>query len=193
MVMRAVDLEGAHRLLGGGPVTLLTSRYRDRANVMTLNWVTPVSRRPPMVAVAVQRGCLSHDFIERSGQFSLSLPGPSMLKMVRDAGLISGRDVDSKFAETGLKAISGDALAVPLVAGCLAYLECAVAEAYETGSEHTLFVAEVVSAQADDACFGDSWLLSSPGGRPLHHLGGHLYSALAGVISAVSQSEEEEG
>ncbi|NLT42697.1 MAG: flavin reductase family protein [Anaerolineae bacterium] len=169
---------------------LLTTRYRDRSNVMALSWVTPVSLRPPMVAVSVQRGCLSHDYIERSGQFSLSVPGPSQIRQVRDAGLLSGKDVDSKFAEVGLKAIGGDALAVPLVAECLAYLECAVTEAYEVGEDHTLFVAEVVGAQADDGAFGESWLLPAAGRRPLHHLGGHLYSVLSGVTSAAPEEEE---
>lgn len=191
MVMRSLELNLAHRVLGGGPVTLLTTRYRDRSNVMALGWVTPVSLKPPMVVVAVQRGCLSHDYLERSGQFSLSLPGPAMVRQVRDAGLLSGRKVDSKFAETGLKAIGGDALAVPLVAGCLAYLECAVSEAYEVGEEHTLFVAEVVGAQADDAAFGETWLLTQGAERPLHHLGGHLYSVLAGAFSAAPPSEQE--
>lgn len=191
MVMRAIELESAHRLLGGGPVTLLTTRYRDRSNVMTLSWVTPVSLHPPMVAVAVQHSCLSHDFIERTGQFSLSIPGPGLLHPVRDAGRLSGKTVDSKWQEAGLKAISGDALSLPLVDGCLGHLECAVNEAYEVGSEHTLFVAEVVGAQADDNAFSDSWLLKDAYARPLHHLGGNLYSVLSTVISAEPRLEGE--
>jgi flavin reductase (DIM6/NTAB) family NADH-FMN oxidoreductase RutF len=158
---------------------------------MTLSWVTPVSLRPPLLVVAVNRGCLSRELIERSGQFSLSVPGPSMVRMVRDAGMISGKTVDSKFAETGLRAISGDALGVPLVGGCLGYLECAVMEAYEVGEDHTLFVAEIVGAQADDVAFADAWLLPAEGGRPLHHLGGYLYSVLSGIISAAPGPDQE--
>ncbi len=192
MVMRAIELEAAHRLLGGGPVTLLTTRYRDRSNVMTLSWVTPISLKPPMVAVAVQRGCLSHEFIERTGQFSLSIPGPALLRQVRDAGLLTGKEVDSKWQEAGLRAISGDALSLPLVDQCLGHLECAVEEAYEAGSEHTLFVAEVVGAQADDSAFGETWLLNDANARPLHHLGGHQYSVLSTVISAAPRPEGED-
>lgn len=192
MVMRAIELEGAHRLLGGGPVALLTTRYHDRANVMTLSWVTPVSLQPPMIAVAVQRDCLSHDFIDRTGQFSLSIPGPDLLHEVRDAGVLSGKVVDSKWQEAGLKPISGDALSLPLVDRCLGHLECAVIEAYEVGKDHTLFVAEVVGAQADDSAFGDSWLLKDAHARPLHHLGGHLYSVLSTVISAEPRPEGED-
>lgn len=190
MPKRPVDLEIAHRLLGGGPVALLATRYRERANVMALSWMTPISMNPPMVAVAVHRACLSHDFIERTGEFSLSIPGRALMEQVRDAGLTSGHDVDDKFEEVGLEAISGEALSVPLVEGCLGYLECSVVEAYEAGEEHTLFLAEVVGAQAEEEAFDEIWLLGDTEVKPLHHLGGHTYSQLSEAISAEPRPKE---
>lgn len=183
-------MEMAHRLLGGGPVTLLATRYRQRINVMALSWVTPISMNPPMLAVSVDQASLSHDFIERTGEFSLSIPGRALMERVRDAGLISGHDVEDKFDEVGLGAISGEAMSTPLVEGCLGHLECSVIEAYSAGEDHTLFVAEVVAAQAEEEAFDETWLLGEEEAKPLHHLGGHLYAQLQEPISAEPRPEE---
>lgn len=171
-------------------MALLATRYRERINVMALSWMTPVSMNPPMVAIAVDRGSLSHDFIERSGEFSLNIPGRALMEKVRDSGLVSGYDVDDKFEYLGIRPISGEALATPLVDGCLGYLECSVLEAYEAGETHTLFVAEVVGAQAEEEAFDETWQLGDEETKPLHHLGGHTYAQLQEPISAEPRPEE---
>ncbi len=184
MAKRIVDLEIAHRLLGGGPVTLIVTRYRGRANVMAASWLTPISMSPPLVAIAVHRDCLTHDFLDRTGEFTVNVPGRDLMERVRDAGMLSGHDVDDKFEEIGLEMEAAEAISVPVVVGCLASLECSVLDAYEAGDDHTLFVAEVVAAQAEEEAFDDTWLLADPETKPLHHLGGHAYAVLDQLISA---------
>ncbi|MGQ9553073.1 MAG: flavin reductase family protein [Anaerolineae bacterium] len=191
MAKRIVEKEIAHRLLGGAPVVLIGSRYRQRINVMAASWITPVSMNPPMLVVSIHKGSLTHDFIERSGEFSVNIPGLPLLERVRDSGLISGRDVDDKFHETGLEPLAGEALDAPLVQGCLGHLECTVLDAYDAGEEHTLFMAEVVAAQADEEAFTETWLLTEDEAKPLHHLGGHVYALLDKPISAEPRSVEE--
>lgn len=193
MAKRAVEMNLAHRLLGGGPVVLVASRYRDRHNLMPASWVTPISMRPPMLAVAVHRDCLTHDYIERSGEFSVNVPSIALMQQVRDAGMASGHDVDDKFQEVRLRPVAGEALDVPLVAECIAHLECSVVEAYDAGEEHTVFFAEIVAAQADDEAFVETWLLGEEEAKPLHHLGGHVYSLLDKPISAEPRPEEAAG
>jgi len=160
--------------------------------VMAASWVTPISMNPPIVAVSIHKGSLTHDLVERSGEFSVNIPGLPLLERVRDSGLISGHDVDDKFHETGLQPLAGEALDAPLVRDCLGHLECAVLEAYEAGDEHTLFLAEVVAAQADDEAFSETWLLLEEEGKPLHHLGGHIYALLARPLPVAPRPEGEE-
>ena len=191
MAKRVVDIEVAHRLLGGAPVALIATRYKRRINVMAASWVTPISMNPPMVAIAVHKECLTHDFIERSGEFSINIPNIALLERLRDAGMVSGYDVGDKFEEVGLHAIAGEALDAPLVEGCLGYLECAVVEAYEAGEEHTVFFAEVVAAQVEEEAFEGTWLLLEEEAKPLHHLGGHTYALLDKRISAEVRVEGE--
>ncbi|MHB0877977.1 MAG: flavin reductase family protein [Anaerolineae bacterium] len=190
MAKKAVDKSIAHRLLGGGPVVLVASRYRDRVNVMAASWVTPISMDPPMLAVAVHKSSLTHDFIERSGEFTLSLPPRSLMERVRDSGMMSGYDVDDKVGQIGLRLVAAQAVDTPVVAGCLGYLECSVVEAYDAGQDHTVFFAEVAAASAEAEAFDETWLLTEPEAKPLHHLGGHVYSMLDARIGAEPRTEE---
>ena len=179
-------------MLGGGPVVLIGTRYRTRINVMALSWITPVSMEPPMVAIAVHKGCLTHDFIERSGEFSVNVPGLPLLERVRDAGTMSGLEVDDKFVELGLEPMAGEALDAPLVSGCLGHLECSVVEAFEAGETRLELRVERRAAQAEEDAFEGTWLLSDEEARPLHHLGGHRYALLERPISAEPRPEEED-
>ena len=190
MATKAVDKSIAHRLLQGGPVVLVVSRYRDRVNVMAASWVTPISMDPSMIAVSVSKDSLTHDFVERSGEFSLSIPTRSLMEKVRDSGLVSGHDVDNKAGMLGLRLAAGQAMDTPVVADCLGYLECSVVEAYEAGEDHTVFFADVIAATADAEAFGETWLLAEDEAKPLHHLGGHVYAVLDAAISAEPQAEE---
>ena len=192
MAVKPMELSMAHRLLAGGPVALVATRYRDHINVMAASWFTPISMEPPMVALAVHKGTLTHDYIERSGEFTISLPNLALMEKVRDAGMKSGRDVPDKFAELGLEPVAGEALDTPVVAGCLAYLECSVVEAYDAGEDHTVFFAEVVAASAEQEAFRETWLLEEEEAKPLHHLGGHKYALLEKLLDAAAREEEQE-
>lgn len=190
MTKRLVEPEMAHRLLAGGPVVLLASRYRDKVNVMAASWFTPVSMRPPLIAIAIQKDTLTHEFVERSGEFTLNVPSLRLMKEVRAAGIISGKDVDDKLSELGFEPVASEALDTPILIGCLGYVECAVVEVYETGEEHSLFIAEVVAAHADDEVFFETWLLPEEEAKPLHHLGGNTYALLEKSLSVIPRPEE---
>ena len=53
----------------------------------------------------------------------------------------------------------------------MAHLECGVVGATEQG-DHTLFLAEVLAAWADEDAFEEHWQPEHELGRLLHHLGG---------------------
>lgn len=66
-------------------------------------------------------------------------------------------------------------MAAPLLAGCLAWLECRVIAWPAVQAAHDLFLAEVLAAQADGRVFiGGRWQFDQapPLLRSLHHLGG---------------------
>lgn len=172
-----VPLKRAMRLLGPGPVVLVTAKYRDRINVMPAAWVVPLSAQPPLVGVAIHPARFTHDLVRRSEQFALNVPGRSLAEAVGKLGSVSGHDVDDKFALAGLTPAEPQEIDAPLIEECLAWLECAVVDAFEVG-DHTLFVGEVLAARAEQDAFDETWLLTDEEVKPLHHLGGDFYAVL---------------
>jgi len=172
-----ITLTRASRLINPGPVVLVTARYRDRINVMPAAWAIPLSKNPPLVGVAIQPSHFTHDLVRRSQQFALNVPGRPLAEAVVRLGSVSGRDVDDKLALVGFTLAEPQETEVPLIEECLAWMECAVVDAFEVG-DHTLFVGQVLAARAEQEAFDKTWLSTEDEAKPLHHLGGALFATL---------------
>ena len=176
-----LDLSRATRLLQPGPIALVTAKQKNKANVMVAAWVTNVSNDPPMVALAVYPARFTHDLIVKSGQFALNIPPRPLLEKVIKIAETSGEDVD-KFVANKLTLYEGRQVNAPLIVECIGHLECGVLETVHAGN-HTLFLAEIVAASADDLAFdGERWTLADESVKPLHHLGGKAYGLLESEI-----------
>ncbi|MCK4603672.1 MAG: flavin reductase, partial [Deltaproteobacteria bacterium] len=53
MAFAELPVERANRLINHGPTVLVTSKYQEKANIMTAAWCMPTSHNPPMVAVSI--------------------------------------------------------------------------------------------------------------------------------------------
>jgi len=122
-------------------VTIVTTRFGDELHGMTANAVTAVSLEPPLVLVCVDKSADSHDIIDASGVFALSI-------LSRDQGPLSRRFAVKEGAPAhGLEGVPhhSRATGAPVLDGCLAYLDCRIVGRYP-GGDHTIFVGEVVDA-----------------------------------------------
>src|SRR5918992_482561 len=129
----------ALRLIVAGPVTLVSTIYRDQPNLMTVAWHMPLSLAPTLISIAVHPNRLSHSFISASEQFVVNVPTVDLIGPVHQAGMISGRDID-KFATVGLEPAEATVVEAPRVSGCAAYIECQVRDRAPVG-DHDLFFA----------------------------------------------------
>jgi flavin reductase (DIM6/NTAB) family NADH-FMN oxidoreductase RutF len=180
-VKRELSLEHAYRLIACGPVTLVTSFYRGDMNVMTASWLTPVSYRPVLIGLSVHQNNLTHDLIKLSGEFAINVATPDLLRQVDYCGRVSGRD-QNKLQASGLHEEGPHHIRPILIRECIAHLECAVVETVTPG-DHTVFIAQVVHAQAEEEVFEATYVLEQRDLRPLHHLGGDRYAALDMVVT----------
>lgn len=189
MEKKEISPAEAYRLLTPGCVVLVASQKSEKYNVMTASWQMPVSRKPPLVAVAIAKQHLTADYIQSTGAFTVNVPGYDILTQVHRCGTVSGRDAD-KFAVTGLTPVPGQKVAAPLIAECLAGIECRLWQAYD-GGDHWIFVGEVLSAVVAAEHFENQWRLSGgKEGFPIHHLGGAFYF-VAGTLINVAKREDE--
>jgi flavin reductase (DIM6/NTAB) family NADH-FMN oxidoreductase RutF len=174
-MQRELPLSRAQRLLAPRPVCLLTVRHKGRVNAMPLAWACPVSLEPPLVLLAIHPAHYTHDLLVRSEECVLNIPGRPLAELVVKLGNASGANED-KVKTCALQLDAGQRVAAPRIAGCLAYLECAVVERLAPG-DHTLFVVQIAGAWAEEEAFSETWLL--PEGNeelvPLVHLGGSAF------------------
>lgn len=132
----------------------------SKPNVMTVSWgMVGFMWRKKIVVVPVRESRYTKEFIDKEGEFTLSVPYDKMGKELSFCGTKSGRDVD-KFEALGLEKIKSDKVDTYMVGGCDAYFECKVLLklplspdmlpdevkeiAYQNGDYHVLYIGEVL-------------------------------------------------
>src|SRR5436309_6959343 len=187
--MRSFEPTDALRLLNGGPVVLLTTRFRTETNVMPAIWTVPLSHRPPLVGVAVNPARHTHDMLRFAEEFALNFPGRDLMNHTHYFGAVSGANV-GKLELAKLATFKASKIGAPLIENCLAYVECSLEDALRVG-DHTLFVGRVLIVQVEPEAFDSTWLIKDPEYRPLHYLGIDRYAVLGDSLTAELRTTEE--
>jgi len=147
--MKNLPLSRVYQLLEPGPVVLLTTAQKGRANIMAMSWHMMVEFVPPLVACVVSNANYSFAALRATKECVIAIPAVELASTVVKVGNCSGRNV-RKFEEFGLTAAPAGRVAPPLVAECFANLECKVADT-RLVAKYNLFVLEVVKAWIDPA------------------------------------------
>lgn len=143
----------------------LTSKYNEKVNTMTIGWGSVgIVWRKPVFTVLVRQSRYTKEFIENSGNFTVSVPFESDIKKaLAICGTKSGRNID-KFKTCNLQLNPGKSIDSPVIAGCGMYYECKIiykqdmdkklltkdvdSDCYPDGDYHTIYYGEIVN------CYG---------------------------------------
>ena len=158
--MRAVPLPKAYRLLNHGPTVLVSAAHGGQRNVMAAAWNMALDFEPCKVSVVIDKSTWTRELIEASGRFALNVPARGIASEVLAIGNTSGRNLDrtryvDKFAAFGLDTFAGADPALPLVTGCVAWLECTLIPEPHNQQRYDLFIGEVTAAWADSRVFAN--------------------------------------
>ncbi|MEY4862130.1 MAG: hypothetical protein RLZ51_225 [Pseudomonadota bacterium] len=195
-----VALPHASRLINHGPTVLITSKHEGRPNVMAAAWSMPVEFTPPRLALVIDKKTVTARFIEATGVVGICIPCAAQADLCYAVGSVSLDDPQlkglNKFESWGIRSIGSPALGVPLIEGCVAWMEARVIQTPGPGGmnldEHarlaydTVFV-EVVGAWADERVFSQGrWHFSEAHAEleTIHHLGGGLFALPSKRIQA---------
>ena len=147
--MKDLSLSKVYQLLEPGPVVLLTTARKGRANIMTMSWHMMVGFEPPLVACVVSNANYSFAALRATKECVIAVPARKLAVKVVGIGNCSARDVD-KFKRFGLTPVPAERVAPPLVAECFANLECRVVDTRLVG-KFNIFILEVLKAWSDPA------------------------------------------
>ena len=169
-----VNRAKAGRLINHGPVVLVTCGGSKEPNIITIAWVMPVSKNPPMLAISVGHRRHSHGLITEHGEFAVCVPPTSLLDQVWQCGRVSGAEVD-KFEAAGLRPSPSREIDTPGIEECVANIECRLASRHEAG-DHTVFVGEILRAEVEQGLLDDKGTLVPEKAATLHHLGSNRFA-----------------
>ncbi len=186
-----VELAKANRLINHGPTVLVSSAHAGRRNVMAAAWSMPVEFTPPRIAVVIDKSTWTRELVLASSSFALNLACRATADLAYTVGSVSGRDTAAdgtdKFTRYAIESFDGPVLGLPLVAGCVAWLECRLISEPHAQDAYDTFFGEVVSAQADTRVFADGrWSFRDDNMdlHTLHHLGAGLFAVPARTVQA---------
>lgn len=121
---------------------LVTAASSEKANVTAVEWVTPISEKPPLLALSLHNTSLTLDLLSTSMEFVVAIPSEKLRSAVLLCGATSGKFID-KFSEAPLTQVKARRVSAPLIMEAAANIECRVLSCASAG-DHTLVVGEVV-------------------------------------------------
>ena len=119
---------------------IMTCQHEDHRTGMLVSWVQQTCFKPPMISVAVAKGRPIMPVLSESRTFGMcQLPVDDKLILRKFA---KGVDL-TEDPFLGFDLLDESSLGVPLLAGCVAYLECELACHMDVEGDHDLFVGKV--------------------------------------------------
>jgi flavin reductase (DIM6/NTAB) family NADH-FMN oxidoreductase RutF len=145
--MKDLPLSKVYQLLEPGPVVLLTTSHKGRANVMAMSWHMMVDFEPPLIARIVSNRVHSFIALRTTKECVIAIPAIELAEKVVAIGNCSGGAVD-KFSAFHLTPKKAGHVSAPLVVECFANIECRVVDT-RLVNRYCLFALEGLKAWID--------------------------------------------
>ena len=176
-----MNLKTLHKISYG--LYVVCSKNKERYNGQIANAIFQVTAEPQTIAISINKQNLTHEFIEESKVFSISiLSEEAPLTFIGSFGFKSGRTVN-KFK--GVKYKIGKTKAPIVLDYTIAYIECEIIEKINVRT-HTIFIANVLDAEVIND--------KNPMTYEFYHKvkGGYSPKTAPTYLSAVDKKEKKE-
>ncbi len=130
------------------PVALVVTGTAERANIVTIAWVSLLTSSPPMLGISVGTRGFSGKEISERGEFTVNIATSDIMREADFCGLTSGRDTD-KFAATGLTKMESSVIKAPIIKECPLNFECLLESSTIFGTTNH-FAAKIVETHIDN-------------------------------------------
>ena len=173
---KTLPLSRVYRLLEPGPVVMVTTAKKGRANIMTMSWHTMMDFEPPIVGCVISNQNYTFGILKATKECVINIPTVELAMKAVRCGNTSGRTVD-KFKKFRITPMPASRVKAPLIAECYANLECRVVDA-RLATQYNFFILEVLKAWIDPS-------IEDP--RTIHHRGGGNFMVAGRTIKLPSK------
>jgi flavin reductase (DIM6/NTAB) family NADH-FMN oxidoreductase RutF len=160
------------RYLEPGPIVLVSSRWRNETNIMTMGWHTVMEFTPSLIGCVIAQGNHSFELIRKSRECVINLPTTALTDTVVKIGNSTGAEID-KFRAFGLTADRANEVRAPLIRECHANFECRLHDDALV-RKYNFFIFEAVRAHV---------AASPKHPKTLHYTGDGVFMEAGKVIS----------
>ena len=156
-----IDFENWVYVLHPRPVAIIAAKYKDKLSAMPASWVTPVSRRPPILAVAISKKRYTYHLIAGSREFTVNILPITYLKNIQFLGTVSGRDYKNKIMSAGLTMGHAKKVSAPIINESTVVIECILKKDIESG-DHNIITGEILEIYAKSDPLTEDYITSVP-------------------------------
>jgi len=164
---------GPRKIMFPCPTSLVVTGTMERANIVTIAWVSLLSSQPPTLGISVGQKGYSGNEIRKNGDFTVNIASVDIMTEADFCGITSGRNID-KFSKTGLTRMPSSIVKSPIIKECPLNLECVLTKAVIVGATNH-FIGKIVETHIDTDKLEDSGNYASFDIRainPLIYIGG---------------------
>lgn len=133
------------RYLEPGPIVLVSSKYKNETNIMTMGWHTVLDFSPSLIGCMITSSNHSFELIKKSKECVINIPTIDLINEVVGIGNTTGGEDHDKFEEFNLTKVKAKIVKAPLIKECYANFECKLVDT-KMIDKYNFFIFEVVKA-----------------------------------------------
>jgi len=176
MNKKSLPLSRVYQFLEPGPVVLVSTAQKGRANIMTMSWHTMLDFEPPLIGCVISNRNYTFNILKTTKECVINIPTIELAEKVVGCGNITGNKID-KFKKFDLTPKMATKINVPLIVECYVNLECKLIDT-KMVSKYNLFILEVAKAWID---------VAKKNPKTIHHMGKGLFMVAGKTLKLPSK------
>ncbi|MCD4681711.1 MAG: flavin reductase family protein [Bacteroidales bacterium] len=138
---------GPQRLILPFPTVLVVTGNMEKANIVTIAWISMLSGSPLTLGISVGQKSFTGEKIKENKDFTVNIATVEIMDEADFCGITSGRNTD-KFEISGLTKIPSSYIQSPIIKECPINFECKLVEANIVGRTNH-FIGEILETHVD--------------------------------------------
>ncbi len=138
---------GPQKILFPMPTSLVVTGNMEKANIVTIAWVSLLTSSPPTLGISVGTKGFSGKEILKNKEFTVNIAGVDIMTEADFCGINSGKNVD-KFEKTGLTKMPSKFINSPIIKECPLNFECKLTGSSVVGTTNH-FIGEILELHMD--------------------------------------------